>query len=241
MLRIDGLSVSVLNDRILDGVSLDVSPSDVIALMGANGSGKSSLASAILGSQQYVVNEGKVVFAGKDLLAMSIDERSRAGILVAWQNPVAVPGLSVLSYLRGIYEAHGNKISTMVAFRDMVVGILERVGLDAGVIGRNLNDGFSGGEKKRFELVQLLLLQPKLAILDEIDSGLDVDGLRMVTGIVEELRSTGTAFILITHYKKLLDYVVVDKVVVLSKGKVTAQGGHELVQDIEKSGYAKYN
>ncbi len=238
LLEISQLSVSVASREVLTKVDLSVGKGEITALMGANGSGKTSLAQTLLGNGNFNTEAGKVTFMGKDLLSMSIDERSRAGLYVAWQNPVAVPGVSVLSYLRVIYEAHGNKIETLVKFREQVRELLHTVGLTDEVLQRNLNEGFSGGEKKRFELLQLILLRPRLAILDEIDSGLDVDGLRMVSEIIGEMKET--AFILITHYKKLLDYVKVDKVVVLVGGRVVASGGNELVEEIEKVGYAKF-
>ena len=238
MLEVDELAVKVADKQVLTSFSLKVPDKGVVALIGPNGSGKSSFANTLMGNQNYVVAGTSIIrFDGSDLLQMSVDERSKRGLFVAWQNPIAVPGLSVLSYLRAVYEAHGKKITSMTQFRDQVVEIVKRVGLSEEVIRRNLNDGFSGGERKRFELLQLLLLEPKLVILDEIDSGLDVDGLKLIAKMVEELSLKGTAFVLITHYKRMLEYIKVDSVVVLSSGRIVRRGGMEIVDLIEEKGY----
>ena len=246
ILSVRKLSVSVADKAVLNEIDLEIAQTEVVALMGANGSGKTSFAQVLMGNPNYqITGDSTIQFDRKDLSSLSVDERARAGLFVAWQNPVSISGVSILSFLRVMHEANGGKIETLVGFRNKVKELLHRVGLSDDVLNRSLNEGFSGGEKKRFELLQLLLLKPKLAILDEIDSGVDIDGLRLISEIVNEMRNPfageGTTFILITHYKRLLDYILVDKVVIFANGKVAAKGGSELVEKIEKVGYAKFD
>lgn len=237
---VNNLSVSVADKIVVAGLDISISQGEVVALMGANGSGKSSFAQTIMGNPLYVVGRASsVTIDGDDLLQMSSDERARAKIFVAWQNPVSIPGVSVFSLCKSSYEAQGGTISKLTDFKKHLETLAERVGLNSEHITRSLNDGFSGGEKKRMELLQLLLLEPKIAILDEIDSGLDVDGLKMVAEIVNEMKLKGTSFILITHYKKLLDYVEVDQIYLMESGKIVKSGGLKLAQEIEEFGYGR--
>ena len=239
LLKINDLTAEVDGRQVLHGLNLTVGRGEVHALMGPNGSGKSSLANTLLGSRRYTVCSGKVEFEGKDLLKMQVDERARAGLYVAWQNPMTVPGLSIFSLCKTAYEVQGGRIESVVAFKNKITALLERVGLGKDYLGRGVNEGFSGGEKKRLELLQLLLLAPKLAVLDEIDSGLDIDALRLVGEVVAEMGKKGTAFILITHYKRLLEYIKPDYVQVLKKGEIVRSGWQELVNEIEEKGYGK--
>lgn len=242
LLKITDISVEIESKQVIGGLNLSVGEGEIVAIMGANGSGKTSLAQVIMGNLKYEVQnpkQAKIMFAGKNLIIMSPDERSREGIYVAWQQPVAIPGVSVFSLCRASYQAMGNKIEKLTEFRQKLEALAERVGLTKEHIGRSINEGFSGGEKKRLELLQLLLLTPKLAILDEIDSGLDVDALRLVGEIIVEMKKSGTAFILITHYKRLLEYIEPDRVCVMKKGKIVEEGGMDLVQKIEERGYEK--
>lgn len=238
MLSISGLTVSVGDRTVLDGISLTVGESDIHAIMGPNGSGKTTLARALMGDTTCVVTaSSQVTLSGRSLLTMSPDERARAGMYVAWQNPMTIPGLNVFSLCKAAYEAHGNRIDSVVDFKRKLEKILAKVGLPSDYLERGVNEGFSGGEKKRLELAQLLLLSPRVVILDEIDSGLDIDALRLVGKIVSAMSRTGTAFILITHYKRLLEYVHPTHVHVLKKGRLVRSGGSELVEEIEEKGY----
>ena len=242
LLQVDNLRVKVDTGIVLDGFKMKVDKGEIAALMGANGSGKSSLAMTLMGNKEYRISnieKARVTFDGKNLLEMSSDERAKSGLYVAWQSPVTIPGVSVFNLCKSAYEAMGRTIPKLTDFKITLEELAERVGLSKEYIGRNINEGFSGGEKKRLELLQLLLLKPKLAILDEIDSGLDIDGLKMVSAVVKEMRDQGTAFILITHYKKLLDYIEVDTVYLMSKGKIIKTGGIELGHEIEEQGYGK--
>lgn len=246
ILRIKDLGVFGGGKLILNGVDIEISQGEVAAIMGPNGSGKSSLALSLMGDYRYEIKEkSKIEFLGKNLLSMDASERARQGLFIAWQNPIAIPGVSLFSLCRASYDlvctAQGREKDyvSLVDFKKMLEGLASRVGLPSDIVGRNINEGFSGGEKKRLELMQLLLLKPKLAILDEIDSGLDVDGLKMVAKIIKQVQKEGTAVVLITHYKKLLDYVEVNKIWVLKGGKIDRVGGPEVAQEIEEKGYGQ--
>ncbi len=241
LLEIKDLQVTVENKTVIKNLQIQVKSGEIVALMGPNGSGKSSLAMTLTGDSRYVVEtkKGTLEFEGKSLLEMSIDERARDGLYMAWQNPITIPGVTVFRLCKSSYEAQGHKIGQLVVFKKQLEELAIKVGLTRDHVGRNVNEGFSGGERKRLELLQLMLLKPKLAILDEIDSGLDIDGLKMVGNIINEMHAEGTAFILITHYKKLLDYVAVDKVCIMQNGSIEKFGGVELGELIEEQGYGK--
>lgn len=240
LVRIEHLTVRVDSKVVVDDLEMELGEKQVVALLGANGSGKSSFAQALMGDPRYEYDkESVVMFKEEKLLAMSCDERARVGMFLGWQSPIAIPGVSVFSLCKSSYEARGQKIEKLTDFKIKLEKIAERVGLSKDHINRSINDGFSGGEKKRMELLQLILLQPKVAILDEIDSGLDVDGLKMVADVVKEMKKKGTSFILITHYKKLLDFVEVDKIHVMRAGKIMKTGGIEIAREIEEMGYGR--
>lgn len=210
LLDIKNLSVEVEGKRVIEGLAARVIEGEVVLLTGPNGSGKSSLANTLLGSKQWTVTRGQVMFEGRDLLAMTPDERARAGVMVAWQTPVTIPGVSVFTLCKAALSARGNKIGSVVEFKRKLDTLALRVGLTAEHIGRAINEGFSGGERKRLELLQLLLLEPRLVVLDEIDSGLDEGGRRMVGEVVQEQKARGCAVIVISHYKDLLDPALID-------------------------------
>ena len=223
ILAVSHLSVAVAGRQVLRDFSLVVGRGEVHAISGINGSGKSTLVMMLVGSTQYTVSSAeatKILFDGKDLLAMTAPERARAGLYVAWQNPVAIPGVSVFALCKSALEARGQKIADVVAFKNSLEALAIRVGLSPAHIGRSVNDGFSGGERKRLELLQLLLLSPKLAILDELDSGLDEKGREMMVEAIHELRGAGTAFIVITHYNQLLERVAPDAIWTVQDGQL---------------------
>jgi len=229
LLKIVGLQVAVETKKVIEDLDLTVGGGEVVVIGGANGGGKSSLAMALMGDARYKVADtedrldgvSKVEFDGKDLLKMSADERSRAGLFVSWQTSISIPGISVFSLCKASYEAHGKKIDKLVAFKNYLEELASKVGLPKEYVARNVNDGFSGGEKKRLELLQLLLLSPKLAILDEIDSGLDANGVKILIKIIKEMKTLGTSFVLITHNKKLLEDELVDKTLEMRNGRLS--------------------
>lgn len=237
LLTVRGLVVEVDGKQILRAIDLEISPGEVIALTGPNGSGKTSLARVLMGDPSFrVLDSSRIQFEGNDLLEMTIDERARAGLYVVWQNPVAIPGVKVFNLAKAAHEAprpirqaqdkqaQGKPgINGVVDFKRKLEQLVARVGLSKEYIARNVNEGFSGGEKKRLELLQLLLLKPKLAILDEIDSGLDREGREMVAGIVEEMSQQGTSFIIISHYDKMLSEMKISKQLVLTNGRLQAR------------------
>jgi Fe-S cluster assembly ATP-binding protein len=241
MLKIDNLHVSVDDKAILDGLSLTVKPGEVHAIMGPNGSGKSTLAHVLSGRDGYQVTGGRVRFDGHDLLAMETEERAHAGVFLAMQYPVELPGVNNTVFLRtalnAVRRARGEQELDAVAFMKHLRQQLALVNMDEKLLKRNVNSGFSGGEKKRNEILQMALLQPKLAILDETDSGLDIDALRVVADGVNALRSPERATILVTHYQRLLDYVEPDHVHVLAAGKIIRSGDKRLALELEEKGY----
>ena len=245
VLEIHDLHVTVEADggvkEILRGVDLTVRSGETHALMGPNGSGKSTLAYAIAGHPKYVVSSGTVTLDGEDLLGMTVDERARAGLFLAMQHPVEVPGVSVSNFLRTSATAiRGEAPKLRHWLKEMKVA-MERLAIDPSFAQRNVNEGFSGGERKRSEILQLELLAPKMAILDETDSGLDVDALRVVSEGINRVRESGnTGVLLITHFTRILNYVRPDFVHVFVDGRVAAQGGPELAAQIEDEGYAAY-
>jgi Fe-S cluster assembly ATP-binding protein len=243
-LEIRNLHVTAEGKQILKGVSLDVEKGSIHALMGPNGSGKSTLANAIMGHPGLEVTEGTITFKGEDITEADPDERSRMGLFMAFQYPVAIPGVTVAKYLRMIVNAHreaaGEEPVKLKDFRKETEEAMALTNIPKDFSSRYLNDGFSGGEKKRMEILQLAMLSPELSVLDETDSGLDIDALKIVADGVNRLRSPERASIVITHYQRLLEYIVPDIVHVLSKGRIVKTGGKELALELEASGYAQF-
>jgi Fe-S cluster assembly ATP-binding protein len=226
---------------ILSGVNLTVRAGETHALMGPNGSGKSTLAYSIAGHPRYQITGGTVTLDGADVLAMTVDERARAGLFLAMQYPVEVPGVSVANFLRTAKTALDGEAPKLRAWGKELREAMERLGMDPAFAQRNVNEGFSGGEKKRHEIVQLELLKPKIAILDETDSGLDIDALRVVSAGVNRVREDGaTGVLLITHYTRILRYVQPDYVHVFVAGRIVEEGGPELAENLEAEGYERY-
>jgi Fe-S cluster assembly ATP-binding protein len=245
VLEIRDLHVTVEADgaprEILTGVDLTIRAGETHAIMGPNGSGKSTLAYAIAGHPKYTVTAGTVTLDGEDVLAMTVDERARAGVFLAMQYPVEVPGVSVSNFLRSAATAIRGEAPKLRLWVKEQKEAMARLEVDPAFAERSVNEGFSGGEKKRHEILQLELLKPKIAVLDETDSGLDVDALRIVSEGVNRVRATGdTGVLLITHYTRILKYIVPDHVHVFVAGKVVESGGKELADELEKNGYAKY-
>ncbi|HEX2419187.1 MAG TPA: Fe-S cluster assembly ATPase SufC [Micromonosporaceae bacterium] len=226
---------------ILAGVDLTVRAGETHAIMGPNGSGKSTLAYSIAGHPKYQVTSGSVTLDGEDVLSMSVDERSRAGLFLAMQYPVEVPGVSVANFLRTAKTAIDGEPPKLRTWVKDLRGAMQQLGMDPAFAERNVNEGFSGGEKKRHEIVQLELLQPKIAVLDETDSGLDIDALRVVSGGINRVKQVGrTGLLLITHYTRILRYVAPDFVHVFVGGRIVEEGGPELAEALEETGYERY-
>jgi Fe-S cluster assembly ATP-binding protein len=227
---------------ILSGVNLTVRSGETHAIMGPNGSGKSTLAYSVAGHPKYQITSGSVLLDGEDVLAMTVDERARAGLFLAMQYPVEVPGVSVANFLRTAKTAIDGEAPKLRTWAAELKGSMERLGMDPAFAQRNVNEGFSGGEKKRHEIVQLELLKPKIAILDETDSGLDVDALRVVSEGVNRVQADGdTGVLLITHYTRILRYIKPDYVHVFIGGKIVEEGGPELAEKLEAEGYERYS
>jgi Fe-S cluster assembly ATP-binding protein len=241
MLDIKDLHVDVDGKAILKGLTLAVKAGEVHAIMGPNGSGKSTLAHVLAGRDGYTVTQGTVTYDGKDLLALDPEQRAREGVFLAFQYPVELPGVSNTYFLREALNAQrkhrGLEEIDSVDFLELIKAKAKLVGMDDRFLGRGVNEGFSGGEKKRNEILQMAVLEPRLAILDETDSGLDIDALRTVAEGVNKLRAPTRAMIVVTHYQRLLDYVVPDRVHVLSEGRIVKSGGKELALELERSGY----
>ena len=241
MLIIKNLHAEVEEKQILKGINLEVKAGEVHAIMGPNGSGKSSLASVLAGRESYHVTEGEVKFHGKDLLDMSPEDRAREGLFLAFQYPIEIPGVSNINFLKtAISEIRTYKNLPPLDAKEFLRLSREKqklVEFDAKLVNRSLNEGFSGGEKKRNEIFQMAVLEPKLAILDETDSGLDIDALKVVSNGVNKLKTKDNAQLVITHYQRLLDYIVPDFVHVLVDGKIVKSGGKELAKELESKGY----
>ncbi|MDZ4698755.1 MAG: Fe-S cluster assembly ATPase SufC [Rhodothermales bacterium] len=241
MLQINNLHASIEDKPILKGLTLTVNPGEVHAIMGPNGSGKSTLASVLAGRDLFEVTEGSIDYLGHDLLAMEPEERALEGIFLAFQYPVELPGVSMSNFLRQAVNAQrayrGEEAIPAAEFITMMKERASMVHMDADLRRRAVNEGFSGGEKKRNEIFQMAMLQPKLAILDETDSGLDIDALRIVSEGVNQLRSPDRAFVVITHYQRLLNYIVPDVVHVLLDGRIVKTGGKDLALELEEKGY----
>ncbi|HZH32455.1 MAG TPA: Fe-S cluster assembly ATPase SufC [Pyrinomonadaceae bacterium] len=241
MLEIRDLQARVEGKDILRGISLTVKRGEVHAIMGPNGSGKSTLAKVLAGHPSYEVTGGEVLFDGKNLLELEPDERAREGVFLAFQYPVEIPGVSNAQFLRLAYNEKrkhlGEEELDPLEFKDLLRERAKIVEMDAGLMSRSVNEGFSGGEKKRNEILQMAVLEPKLAVLDETDSGLDIDALRIVSEGVNKLRNTDNAIVLVTHYQRLLNYIVPDYVHVLYQGRIVRSGGKELALALEEKGY----
>ena len=241
MLTIKNLQAKVADKQILNGIDLKVNAGEVHAIMGPNGSGKSTLASVLAGREDYEVTCGEVDFQGKNLLELEPEDRAREGIFMAFQYPVEIPGVSTINFMKTalnqIREYRGLHALDAVSFLQLMKEKMKLVEIDQSLLSRSLNEGFSGGEKKRNEIFQMAMLEPKLSILDETDSGLDIDALRIVANGVNTLRNRNNATIVVTHYQRLLDYIVPDYVHVLYKGKIVKSGGKELALELEAKGY----
>ena len=241
MLTIKNLHANINGKEILKGINLEVKPGEVHAIMGPTGSGKSTLSSVLAGNPVFEVTDGKVEFYGKDLLALSPEDRSHEGIFLSFQYPVEIPGVSMVNFMRAAINAKrkywGEEPLSATDFLKMMREKRAVVELDNKLAGRSVNEGFSGGEKKRNEIFQMAMLQPRLSILDETDSGLDIDALRIVSQGVNQLKSDQNATIVITHYQRLLDYIAPDFVHVLYKGRIVKSGGPELALELEEKGY----
>jgi Fe-S cluster assembly ATP-binding protein len=241
VLTIKDLGAKVEDKQILNGIDLTVKAGEIHAIMGPNGSGKSTLASVLAGREAYEVTRGTVDFEGKDLLTLKPEERAREGIFMAFQYPVEIPGVSTINFMKTainqIRNHRGQPPLDAVSFLGLMKEKMKLVGIDQSLLNRSLNEGFSGGEKKRNEIFQMAMLDPRLAILDETDSGLDIDALRIVANGVNKLRSKNNAIIVVTHYQRLLDYIVPDFVHVLYNGKIVKSGTKELALELEAKGY----
>ena len=241
MLSIKNLHASIEGTPILRGINLEVKAGEVHAIMGPNGYGKSTLASVLAGREEYEVTEGEVLFQGKELLALSPEDRAREGVFLAFQYPIEIPGVSTTNFLRTalnqVREYRGQEPLDAVKFLSLMKEKMALVEIDQKLLSRSLNEGFSGGEKKRNEIFQMAMLNPVLSILDETDSGLDIDALRIVSNGVNKLKSDTTATIVVTHYQRLLDYIVPDFVHVLYKGRIVKSGTKELALELEEKGY----
>ena len=244
MLDITDLHANIDGKDILKGLSLSVKAGEVAAIMGPNGSGKSTLSYVISGREGYEVTGGSIMLNGEDILAMEANERAAKGIFLAFQYPLEIPGVTTMTFLKAAMNAQrkqrGEEELTTPDFIKRVRAAADKLGVSQDMLRRPLNVGFSGGEKKRMEVLQMVLLEPKVAILDETDSGLDIDALRIVAEGVNALRSPDRAFVVITHYQRLLDYIVPDSVHILSAGRIVKSGDKELAHELEKNGYRDY-
>ncbi len=241
MLEIKNLHASVEGNEILKGLDLKINPGEVHAIMGPNGSGKSTLANVLAGREEYEITDGQVVFEGEDLLEMGPEDRAHNGLFLAFQYPVEIPGVSNVNFLKTavnqIREARGEEKLDAMEFLKLIRTKLKTVDMEEKFLHRSVNEGFSGGEKKRNEIFQMAVLEPKLAIMDETDSGLDIDALKIVANGVNQMRDSKRSFLVITHYQRLLNYIVPDVVHVLVNGKIVESGGKDLALRLEEHGY----
>lgn len=240
MLKISNLKVKVEGKEVLKGLTLEINEGEVLALMGPNGSGKSSTANTIIGNPKYEVVSGDIEFNGKNILELAPDERAKLGILMAFQYPMALPGITVRELLLTSLRLRGEKTSAL-ELKNKIKEEAEKLRIDENLLNRSLNDGFSGGEKKKFEMLQVAILKPKLLILDEIDSGLDIDALEIIAKrVTEQKKENSMSVLVITHYQRLLKYLEPDRVMVIKNGMKVDEGGKELVEKLENNGYKIY-
>ena len=240
MLEIKNLHAEVDDVEILKGVDLKINPGEVHAIMGPNGSGKSTLANVVMGNPVYEISKGNIIFEGEDITEEPVDNRAKLGMFLAFQYPESIPGVTIVNMLKTALTNIEETEYTTLELRLKVAESMEQLGLSADFADRYLNEGFSGGERKRNEILQLAVLNPKLAILDETDSGLDVDALKSVGDVVNRMRNDDRSFLIVTHYQRLLDHIKPDFVHVLIKGKIVESGGYELVKKIEENGYESF-
>ena len=243
-LNINNLNVSIENKKILDDFNLTINQGEIHVIMGPNGSGKSTLANVLAGNEDYEVNSGKIIFKNEDLLNLNIEERAKKGIFLAFQYPVEIPGVSITPFLKASISSklktNGKDEIDHLEFAKILREKANNLGINSDMLKRALNVGFSGGEKKRYEILQMSILNPDLAILDETDSGLDIDALKIVTEGVNKLKNKNNSFLIITHYQKLLDYVTPDYVHVMRDGSIVKSGDKSLASRIEESGYKNF-
>ena len=241
MLKIENLKAGIEEAKILNGIDLYVNAGEVHAIMGPNGSGKSTLSAVIAGSENYEVESGSIIFEGENLLELDPDQRAHKGVFLSFQYPVEIPGISVSNFLKAAISEKRKQLGLdPISAKDLLGKMREKMELlnmKKGYLSRNMNEGFSGGEKKRNEIFQMAMLEPKLAILDETDSGLDIDALKIVANGVNKLKNKNNATIVITHYQRLLDYIIPDYVHVLHNGRIIKSGGKELALELEEKGY----
>lgn len=237
LFQFDDIHVEVEGKEVVKGVSLTIKPGETHAIMGPNGSGKSSLSNALAGHPAYLITSGRAALDGVSILDMAADERSRAGLFLAFQYPLAIPGVTVANFMRAALQSHRGKDADMTDFRKFFKAEMEALGIDPAFATRYLNEGFSGGEKKRVEILQMSMLSPKIALLDETDSGLDIDALKTVSEGINRYHNDQTGLLLVTHYQRLLNYVKPDYVHVMMRGRFVKSGGPELALKLEDQGY----
>ena len=240
LLEIKDLHVTIEGTEILKGISLTLEKGQVHAVMGPNGSGKSTLSHTLMGHPKYQITQGQILYKGQDLAGLKTDQRARAGVFLAFQYPTAIPGVSVVNFLRTAMKARFGEAFNPKEFRKEIKATMAELGIDESFATRYVNDGFSGGEKKRHEILQMALLKPELALLDETDSGLDIDALRTVAEGINHLRGPDRGILLITHYQRILNYVQPDVVHVFIDGQIIRSGGKELAHELEEKGYVPY-
>lgn len=237
-LKISNLYATAEGNEILKGLNLNVSKGDTLALLGPNGHGKSTLLNVLMGSPRYKVTQGSVLLDGEDLLSLSVDQRSQKGLFMAFQNPPDVPGVITMDFFRAAMNSHREKPINLYSFYKATTEAYDKVGLDSEMASRHLNEGYSGGEKKRNEILQMVLLKPSLVFLDEIDSGLDVDALTQIASVIEEMKKAGTTFIIISHYDRLYQLVKPNRTAVIVNGRIALEGDSSLAMRISKEGYS---